>query len=140
MGGTGYRAVAVLITVVSLLSVPGALREPLSLLGIGLTPLERADLLVPAIVGFAAAWRLWMRDRRAPEFFLAWAVVVMLATWHMSVALVPRVLTALAELLTDLGLPIGLSRVEIVVNLMINGALLALGYWQIVRQRPGSAR
>jgi len=139
-GGTGYRAAAVLIAIVSVLSVLGGLREPLSLLGVALTPLERADLLVPAIVGFVTAWALWVRDRRAPECFLAWAVAVMLATWHMSVTLVPRVLVALAAILPELGLPPGMSTGEVVVNLLINGALLSIGYWQIAKQRPGAAR
>lgn len=132
----GYRFTGAFLAVVSLLGLPPALWTPAVDIGLGFTASERAELCTSTVVGLAAAWALWTRRRAAPEFFLAWAMVVLTVSLHLSLGFVPRILFVINDLLPGTGLPTTFRMSAVVANLLLNTALLGLGYWQLTKQRP----
>ena len=137
--GRGYRASAVLLGIVSLGTFLPIRSTPLDVLGFAFTPLESAELVLSALIGLATTWALWTRRPSAPEYYLAWSVVILAATIHLSVSAVGRLLSLISALYPEFGLPQQLSTSGIVWNALLNALLLGVGYWLLVRERPRSA-
>lgn len=136
--GRGYRSSAVLLGILSLATFVPSAGTPLDVLGFAFTPLERAEFVVSAILGLVAAWALWTKKPSAPEYYLAWAVLILAVSVHLSVGALARLLGVLGAIYPEFGLPTELSWSGVIWNLLINAGLLALGYWQLVRQRPST--
>lgn len=134
----GYRVTGAFLAVVSLLGLPPALWTPAVDIGLGFTPVERAELLCSVVTGLVAAWGLWQRRRAAPELFLVWSVVVLAVSLHLSLGFVPRILFVINDLMPGTGLPTTFPMSAVIANLLLNGVLLGLGYWQLVKQRPAA--
>jgi hypothetical protein len=133
---SGYRLTAVILAVLSLAGIPPALSSPAEAVGFVLTPVERLDFLACGAAGLVAAWALWRQQRAAPEYYLVWAAVVLAASVHLSISMVPRMLGLASEWFPWMALPTELPPGAVVWNLLLNAGLLGLGYWQLARHRP----
>ncbi len=136
---TGYRPSGVILGILSIATFAPVGGTPLDVIGFYFTPLERAELIVSGIAGLVAAWALYQRRRDAPEYYLAWAVIILASSVHLSMAATTRLLALIGALYPEFGLPTRLSITALIWNFVLNAGLLALGYWQLVRQRPGAA-
>lgn len=132
----GYVVATVVVAISSCLTLMMAFWRPPEVLGPMLTSFERAELVVATVLGAIAATVLWRRDRAAPEVFLAWAVVVLAVSTHLSITVTPRILRLAEDLLPGIGLPSALSPAAVWLNLLLNAVLLGLAYWQLARHRP----
>jgi hypothetical protein len=112
---------------------------PLDVLGFYYTPFERAEPILTGAAGLVAAWALWQRRRAAPEYYAAWAVIILASSVHLSMGATSRLLSLIGALYPEFGIPTQLSPSALLWNFVLNAGLLALGYWQLVRQRPQAA-
>lgn len=137
----GYTILAVLLALMSLGGLAAVVWWPDSLpFAIELPVTLRILSALQAIAGFAAAWAIWGYHRSAPEVYVAWAVLAVTNIIYNIVSIMPRVMRAFVQMAgapnSFPAPPVGLLLVQVVIY----GGVLGLGYWYLaVRRRPGEA-
>lgn len=137
----GYTILAVLLALMSLGGLAGVIWWPASMpFAIELPITVRVLSALQGIAGIAAAWAIWRYHRSAPEVYVVWAVIALANVIYGVVAVMPRLMRALAQMTgapdTIPTPPLGLLLVQVVIY----GGILGLGYWYLTARRtPGEA-
>lgn len=137
----GYTILAVLLALMSLGCLAGVVWWPTSMpFAIELPITMRVLSALQGIAGIAAAWSIWSYHRSAPEVYAVWAVVVLANVIYDIVAVMPPLMRAVAQMA---GAPEAIPAPPVgmlVVQVVIYGGILGLGYWYLTARRsPGEA-
>ena len=102
-------------------------------------------MIVGALVGLGAARSLWLYERHAPEWFVAWAVTGLASGAYTIRVLMPQMMKAMGAVfqgdLAPVEFPPGVFVAQLVFFLVVNGLI----YWYLAARRrrvdavPGDA-
>jgi O-antigen/teichoic acid export membrane protein len=133
----GYAILAVVVGIMSLSGVFAlfGFPESASQYHLVIPPLFYALIGVQVIVGAVATWYLWLYYRNAPEVFLAWTLIGLVASFYSARVMMPQMLRTLGNMM-----PAGMSPPPASMSLnqiAFDVILSAAAYWYLVtRRRP----
>jgi heme/copper-type cytochrome/quinol oxidase subunit 3 len=133
----GYGILAVLIGIASFSGLFGSFVWPRALeqQEVVVTPLIYILFGGQVLLGAVTAWTLWKYRRRAPEWYLSWAICTLLTAIYFMRVTVPEMISAMATKMPPAAqqpkLPVSL----LFTQMLFYGVLLAAGYWYLVSRR-----
>jgi hypothetical protein len=135
----GYALLAILVGVMSLSAVTGFMMWPrmATQFHLVISPVYYALIVVQSVVGLVAAWALWTYTRRAPEWYLTWALLGVVSAAYSALALMPQMMRMVtAQMPPGMQMP-AFPASMLVGQLVFFAVLIGAAYWYLVaRRRP----
>jgi len=133
----GYSLLAVFLGFSSLGALFGLTTWPsaMSQFHIGVGPAFYTLMIAGAAAGLGAARSLWLYQRRAPEWFIAWAAVGLASTAYSTVVIMPQMMKAMGGLFPGGFVPGEIPASALVTQLVFFLGVNGLIYWYLASRR-----
>lgn len=133
----GYSLLAVFLGLSGLGSLFGATAWPssMALFHVVIGPTFYALMIAGAVVSLGAARSLWLYERRAPEWFVAWALAGLATSAYSAVVIMPQMMKAMAALMGADTAPFEFPPIALVAQLVFVLVVDGVIYWYLTSRR-----